>query len=807
MNRVLQSYRQHATFVILSLFRRVSTAMKQMSNIRYTLVFVGWALLVGVGIGAGIRGAWARPPSTEWNPVLRELHSAAADAPSGRIIVGFRTGTGTTAAAAETAVGTLSRRARVPLSRMASLTDRIQLTRLEAPATQSSVAAALADLRADPNVAFAELDQRRYAHATPNDPLFAGQWYMQTAQPAAVAATTAWDTETGSAGIVVAVLDTGVRFDHPDLQRAASGGRVLPGYDFISPDRDGSFTTANDGDGRDADASDPGDWVTDTEAKLPFYNNCTTDSSSWHGTRVAGIIGARTNNSTGVAGLTWGSWILPLRVLGKCGGYDSDILAAMRWSAGLTVGSLPVNPYPARILNLSLGATGACPSSYQTVIDELIAKGVVVVASAGNESGPLSAPADCRGVVSVVALRHVGTKVGFSNLGADATIGAPGGNCVNTGAGQPCLFSIDTTTNSGTTTPANDTYTDQQNYNVGTSFSAPIVSGVAALMLSVNQNLTVPQLIARLRQGATPYPAAPTGLAVCRVPANTKDLQSAECACTTAACGAGMTNAVGALREARRPIAAIAAQGTVAAGQNLVLQGAGSAASCGRRVTTYSWAVISGAAGTLVSGANAASATILAPATGTVRVQLTVTDDQGAQDSAEIVVGPTSATTTAPSSITTSACPVAIVFAPKISLGTTTLSFAAQTVGTSSVAQAVTVNNTGNAGLTISGVSLSGADAGQFTQSNNCSSVAVGGSCTINVTFSPGSSGAKSAAVSIAHNATGSPSSIGLSGTANDVVVAAPAASASKGGGGAFDWISLLMFAGLLAQRRARGAT
>lgn len=777
-----------------------------MSSFRYSFALVGWALLIGVGSGIGVDAAWARPPSAEFNPVLRELRSTAADAPSGRIIVGFRSATGASGAAGEAAVGTLSRRARVPLSRMGSLTERVQLTRLEAPATRSSVAAALADLRADPSVAFAELDQRRYAHATPNDPLFAGQWYMQTAQPAAVAATTAWDTETGSAGIVVAVLDTGVRFDHPDLQRAAAGGRVLPGYDFISPDRDGSFTTANDGDGRDADASDPGDWVTDADAKLPFYTDCTADSSSWHGTRVAGIIGARTNNSTGVAGLTWGSWILPLRVLGKCGGYDSDILAAMRWAAGLTVGSLPVNPYPARILNLSLGATGACPASYQTVIDELIAKGVVVVASAGNESGPLSAPADCRGVVSVVALRHVGTKVGFSNLGADATIGAPGGNCVNTGAGQPCLFSIDTTTNAGTTVPTNDTYTDQQNYNVGTSFSAPIVSGVAALMLSVNQNLTVSQVIARLRQGATPYPAAPTGLAVCRVPANAKDLQSAECACTTAACGAGMTNAVGALREARRPIAAIAAQGTVAAGQNLVLQGSGSAASCGRRVATYSWAVTSGAAGTLVSGANAASATVLVPASGTVRVQLTVTDDQGAQDSAEIVIGPTSATTTAPSNVTGAACPVAIVFAPKISLGASTLSFAAQTVGTSSAAQAVTVNNTGNAGLSVSGVSLVGTDASQFTQSNNCSSVAPGASCTINVTFAPGSSGAKSASVSIASNATGSPTTITLSGTANDVVVSAPATSGGKGGGGALDWISLLMFAGLLWQRRARGA-
>jgi hypothetical protein len=188
-------------------------------------------------------------------------------------------------------------------------------------------------------------------------------------------------------------------------------------------------------------------------------------------------------------------------------------------------------------------------------------------------------------------------------------------------------------------------------------------------------------------------------------------------------------------------------------------------------------------------------------------VQLTVTDDQGAQDSAEIVVGPTTATTTAPANITAAACPVAIVFAPKISLGATTLSFAAQTVGTSSAAQTVTVNNTGNAGLTVSGVSLTGADASQFTQSNNCSSVAAGGSCTVNVTFAPGSSGTKSATVSIAHNATGSPTAISLSGTANDVVVAAPAAAGGKSGGGAFDWISLLMFAGLLAQRRARGAT
>ena len=774
-----------------------------MSISRYIFTALSSALIVVGGAGS----VAARPASAEWNPIARETRATSAETPSGRIIVGFRSGvlTGPAASAADTAVGALSRRARVPLSRIAALTDRIQVTRLEAPATQMSIAAALADLRADPNVAFAEPDQRRYAQATPNDPLFTGQWYMQSAQPAAVAATTAWDSETGSAGVVVAVLDTGVRFDHPDLQRAASGGRLLPGYDFVSGDRDGSFTTANDGDGRDADASDPGDWVTDTEAKLPFYSDCSAGSSSWHGTRVAGIIGAKTNNSTGIAGLTWGSWILPLRVLGKCGGYDSDIIAAMRWAAGLTVGSLPVNPYPARIVNLSLGSTGACPASYQTVIDELAARNVLVVASAGNDSGPVAAPADCKGVVSVVALRHVGTKVGFSNLGANATIGAPGGNCVNTGAGQPCLFSIDTTTNAGSKEPAADTYTDQQNYNVGTSFSAPIVAGVTALMLSVNQNLTVPQLIARLRAGATPYPAAPSGIPVCHVPTSDTDLQSSECACTTAACGAGMANAVGALREARRPIAAIAVQGSVAAGQNVVLQGAGSAASCSRRIVSYAWSVTSGSSATLVSGANAASATALAPASGSVRLQLTVTDDAGAIDSAEVTVGTSSATTTAPANVTGAACPTAIVFAPKISLSASTLAFAALTIGASSSVQTVTVANTGNAGMTVSSVSLSGADASQFTQTNNCSSVAVAASCTVNVTFAPTSAGAKSASVSIAHNASGSPTTIALSGTANAPIVTAPTASGG-GGGGAFDFISLLMLAGLWWQRR-RGRT
>src|ERR1700674_61649 len=246
--------------------------------------------------------------------------------------------------------------------------------------------------------------------------------------------------------------------------------------------------------------------------------------------------------------MAWSGWILPVRVLGKCGGYDSDILAAMAWAAGMRVTGAPDNPYPARVLNMSLGASGSCPAAYQQIVDELVVVGVLVVVSAGNEGGPVDAPANCIGVAGIAGLRHVGTKVGFSSLGPEIALSAPAGNCVTTDAGQPCLFSIETTTNSGTTVPATNIYTDDTNFNVGTSFSAPIVSGIAGLMLGVNGNLTSGQLSARLQAGATsPFPvSSDSTVPACHVPAGPSDLQTRECSCTTSVCGAGMANAYGA---------------------------------------------------------------------------------------------------------------------------------------------------------------------------------------------------------------------------------------------------------------------
>ncbi len=632
----------------------------------------------GVDSKLGCRRALAVLGSVVWllvapSVALAEYQPARSAPPSvggltDRVIIGFRAETTTEMVSMNAEITALSSRVDLPLTSIDQLGDRLAVVRLAIPTTKSNVEAALSILRADPQVAFAEPDRRRYAHAMPNDPLYASQWYLKGDQVSAVRAESAWDSSTGSAGVIVAVLDTGIRYDHPDLERAASGGRLLPGYDFVSADSDGKFTSANDGDGRDADASDPGDWVTTAEAALPIFDdNCEAqDESSWHGTRVAGLVGARSNNNAGIAGLTWRPWILPVRVLGKCGGYDSDILAGMRWAGGLPVTGVPANPYPARVINLSLGSEDRCPASYQTVIDELVRNGIVIVASAGNESGPVAAPASCQGVVSVVALRHAGTKVGFSSLGANATIGAPGGNCVNTGANEPCLYSIDTTTNLGATTPGIHGYTDQFNFNVGTSFSAPLVAGVAALMVSVNATLTSAEITERLRVGARAYPAA-SGIPVCRNPSNVNDRQTSECACTSAACGAGMLDAVGALGEARRPQAVIVVPSNVTSGQSATLQANGSTASCGRSVQTYSWAVLAtGAGGALTSGANSSSATVLPPTSGTLKLQLTVTDNQGARDTALVNVTATAASSDSPQAITGPACPSELSFAPPV---------------------------------------------------------------------------------------------------------------------------------------------
>ncbi|HTU66200.1 MAG TPA: S8 family serine peptidase [Steroidobacteraceae bacterium] len=604
---------------------------------------------------AGVAAA-ATTGSAEFNPVMQEPHVAESLGTADVIFKLKANGDG--AAIAKLATGSdrvaaIAKRSRLGMSLRREISTSLLAGTVTL--TDESPDQVLERLRADPAVQYAVPDHRRFAQAVPNDPLFNGQWYLQSTEVSAVNAVGAWDLEQGRPGVVVAVLDTGVLYDHPDLGRGDAGGKLLPGRDFVT-----LVAQANDGDGRDADPSDPGDWVNDADkAANVALANCDVTGSSWHGTRVSGMIGALSNNGAGITGLSWNSFLLPVRVLGKCGGKDSDILAGMRWAAGLTTPGVPNNPTPARILNMSLGSTGACESSYRTVIDELTALKVLVVVSAGNEGTMVSSPADCPGVAGVAALRHAGSKVGFSNLGPEVTVGAPGGNCVNI-SGGPCLFSLDTTSNTGTQAPGTDTYTNQQSSNLGTSFSAPIVSGIAALMLSRNNNLSTTQLLARLREGAVPFPTSVAGnpaLTACHVPVNTDDVQQAECLCTVNTCGAGMANAANSVVAADRPIAAVAVPALVSAGQNVVLNAGGSAAACNRTVASYSWTVVQPTTNPpVLVGANTSTVTVIAPSSGGYLLRVTVTDDQGHADSANVTVESNSATTPAPASAGTTAC-------------------------------------------------------------------------------------------------------------------------------------------------------
>ncbi len=441
------------------------------------------------------------------------------------------------------------------------------------------------------------------------------------------------------------------------------------------------FLRANDGDGWDADPSDPGDWISSADQQNPLFptSDCTADNSTWHGTRVVGVYGAITNNDVGIAGMTWGSstsagpWVLPVRALGKCGGYDSDIIAGIEWAAGLPVTNpegpaVPANPYPADIINLSLGGgTDACSSSngapYQSAFTTVTAMDILIVISAGNggmpgQSAPVELPGNCSaivpGVISVAGLRNVGTKVGYSSFGPEVTISAPAGNCINSSGA--CLRSIDTTTNAGLTVPTANSYTSETNPNLGTSFSAPIVSGIAGLMRSVNGNLTPTQLTARLKSSTTVFPSGAAGVPTCP----TNDPSSGECACPNndSQCGAGMVNAYHAVQAAQQPIAAVKLP-TIIAGGGAVLDASGSAAACGRTVVKYSWTASGGVS--IVSGGGTDKATIM-PGAGTVT--LTVTDNMGGVDTATIMVSSSSASSSAPASAGNSACPTAIQVTP-----------------------------------------------------------------------------------------------------------------------------------------------
>jgi serine protease len=335
----------------------------------------------------------------------------------------------------------------------------------------------------DPSVLYAEPDRIKRALGVPNDTRYSEQWhYFESI--AGLNLPLAWGLGTG-AGVVVAVLDTGYR-PHADL-----AANLVAGYDFIS-----DLAMAADGNGRDSSALDPGDWTS--------FNECgdggDSTNSSWHGTHVAGTIAAVTNNNAGIAGVAYGAKVQPVRVLGKCGGYDSDIADAIVWASGGAVAGVPANTRPARVLNLSLGGSGPCGATTQAAINGARSRNSVVVVAAGNESvdAANSSPANCAGVIPVASVNRSGGLAYYSNFGDVVLVAAPGGD-TSFLEGNGILSTL----NTGLQGPGNDTYA----YYQGTSMATPHVAGAVALMLSRNPSLLPSGVHTRLRTSVKLFPS------------------------------------------------------------------------------------------------------------------------------------------------------------------------------------------------------------------------------------------------------------------------------------------------------------
>lgn len=369
--------------------------------------------------------------------------------------------------------------------------DEHRFTPLE-KITHTEAVEIAARIRALPGILFAEPPQVEMSInlAVPTDPLYSSQWNLKSGEGLGGASLPpAWDIITGKSTMVVAVIDSGVLASHPELS-----GRALAGYDFIS-----DTFRANDGAGRDSSPADPGNWVTLAQAT----GGCLESHSNWHGTRVASIIAANTNNGVDMAGVDWQTRVLPVRVSGKClapeGVYaEADMRDAIRWAAGLSVPGAPINANPASVINISAGAPKACSIEIQAAIDDARRNGAVIVAAVGNaeQIGAFS-PASCNGVIRVAAVDHKGGLAKYSNRGESATLSAPGG----AKEGGPPLY---TAGDGGKTTALNDGAVTGG--FVGTSFAAPHVAGVAALMRAIKPEMSPPQIAAILANTTRNFP-------------------------------------------------------------------------------------------------------------------------------------------------------------------------------------------------------------------------------------------------------------------------------------------------------------
>ncbi|RIH83036.1 Extracellular basic protease [Meiothermus luteus] len=366
-------------------------------------------------------------------------------------------------------------------------TERTYLYR--ANLRRADTLAALQALQSRSDVEYAHPNYILFAQATPNDPQYPNQrWHYEAIQLPG-----AWDIETGASHpVTVAVIDGGVVAGHPDL-----AGKLLSGYDFYSNAAD-----AGDGDGRDPNPED------------------TAPSTDFHGNHVTGTVGAATNNSLGVAGVSWGARILPVRALSGGSGTLADVADALRWAAGLNVPGVPANANPAGVINMSLGGPVACTNApvLQQAINEANNAGAIIVVAAGNANVDAStfSPAGCSGVITVGATNAMGHRASYSNYGTRIDLMAPGG--------EPSGQQVVSTLGNG-----------QYGGKAGTSMAAPHVAGLLALMKSKKPTLSAAEGLSILKETARPLSAAQ-----CNRPSGLE-------------CGAGLIDAQAALARLNTP--------------------------------------------------------------------------------------------------------------------------------------------------------------------------------------------------------------------------------------------------------------
>jgi serine protease len=456
---------------------------------RFVLILLAVSLLLTNSIGVALaQSDQVFLPLTSAEGGEAPAEAAAKTIGTDQLIIHYKKAAQATMQNQVMQTASLSQAAGVALTYVHQLADQSVVVKLPQHLTDAELKPILARIQL-PEVAVVEPDVRVYPQRTPNDPRYNDQWHYFAPTNGNYGANlpAAWDITTGVASVVVAVLDTG-QLNHADLQ-----GRMVAGYDFIT-----DSSTAGDGNGSD---------------------------SSWHGTHVAGTIGAKSNNGVGVAGVNWTSMIQHVRVLGKCGGNISDIADAIRWAAGLSVSGTPLNATPAKVLNLSLGGSGPCGTTIQSAINAAVNAGSVVVVAAGNSSLDASnfQPANCNNVITVAATDRDGDRADYSNFGAMVEIAAPGGETDFFSSSNGVLSTL----NTGTTTPATDSYVFYQ----GTSMATPHVAGLVSLMLSVQPALTPAQVLSLLQSSVTPFPAGSS--------------------CTTSSCGRGIINAAAAVAAAQ----------------------------------------------------------------------------------------------------------------------------------------------------------------------------------------------------------------------------------------------------------------